>query len=193
MDPLTKPEWRAGVNQVLSPMWRVGEGDPSGLVAPIGAVYRQTDANATYGNLSGLLWNKVGTGTTLDTDWLVDFEGRWVSYTPTITSGSGSYTTVSADAAYTMCGKTAHLRLLITITAVGTGTGATVFTFPASANAASAAGVGFVGYGRADAISGKMLQAKRLSGSQAAIFNYDNSGPASSGEALQVQVTYEVA
>lgn len=51
-------------------------GDPSGVTAPVGSTWRQTDANSTYGNLSGLLWNKVDTGTTLGTDWLVDFEGR---------------------------------------------------------------------------------------------------------------------
>lgn len=105
MDPLTKPEWRAGVNQVLSPMWRVGEGTPSGLTAPIGATWRQTDANATYGNLTGLLWTKVGTGTTEGTDWLVDFEGRWIDWTPTLTNitrGTG-YTQRNR---YTITGKT---------------------------------------------------------------------------------------
>lgn len=58
------------------PRMMMGTGTPSGVSAPIGSTWRQTDANSTYGNLTGLLWNKVGSGTTLGTDWLVDFEGR---------------------------------------------------------------------------------------------------------------------
>lgn len=61
-------------------------GTPSGVSAPVGSTWRQTDANSTYGNLTGLLWNKVNTGTTLGTDWLVDFEGRWIDWTPTLTN-----------------------------------------------------------------------------------------------------------
>lgn len=114
MDPLTKPEWRAGVNQVLSPMWRVGEGTPSGLTAPIGATWRQTDANATYGNLTGLLWTKVGTGTTEGTDWLVDFEGRWIDYTPTLTASTTNPTNWTQTGYYTLSGKTAHAKFALT-------------------------------------------------------------------------------
>ena len=106
MDPLTKPEWRAGVRRVLADDIgiMVGTGGPSGISAPVGSTWRQTDANASHGNLAGLLWNKVGSGTTEGTDWLVDYEGRWVSYTPTIggfSLGTGS-TTV---AKYTRSGK----------------------------------------------------------------------------------------
>ncbi len=70
------------------PRMMMGTGTPSGVSAPVGSTWRQTDANSTYGNLTGLLWNKVGTGTTLGTDWLVDFEGRWITYTPTWYSAS---------------------------------------------------------------------------------------------------------
>jgi hypothetical protein len=78
VDPLTKPEWRAGVRRVLADDIgiMVGTGGPSGISAPVGSTWRQTDANASHGSLTGLLWNKVGTGTTEGTDWLVDYEGR---------------------------------------------------------------------------------------------------------------------
>jgi len=68
------------------PRLMVGTGGPSGISAPVGSTWRQTDANTSHGSLTGLLWNKVGTGTTEGTDWLVDFEGRWVDWTPTLTN-----------------------------------------------------------------------------------------------------------
>lgn len=87
-----------------------GTGGPSGISAPVGSTWRQTDANATYGSLAGLLWNKVGTGTAEGTDWLVDYEGRWVTYTATWTNVSMSSTT----ARYTRRGK------FVTFSCVGT-------------------------------------------------------------------------
>ncbi len=68
------------------PRMMMGTGGPSGISAPVGSTWRQTDANSTHGSLSGLLWNKVGTGTTEGTDWLVDYEGRWIDWTPTLTN-----------------------------------------------------------------------------------------------------------
>lgn len=88
MDPLTKPEWRAGVRRVLADDigMMMGTGGPSGITAPVGSTWRQTDANTSHGSLTGLLWNKVGTGTTEGTDWLVDYEGRWIDWSPTLTN-----------------------------------------------------------------------------------------------------------
>jgi len=187
VDPLTKPEWRAGVNQVLSPMWRVGEGDPSGLAAPIGATYRQTDANSTYGNLTGLLWNKVGTGTTLGTDWLVDFEGRWISYTPTLTASAGTFTSTTTTGAYTMYGKTVHARIKIVVTTVGTATGGMIVTLPVNTSTQQ-----MMGYGREDVSTGMMLQARWNSSSQCQIWRYDNASVIAANT-FYVSLTYEVA
>jgi len=138
VDPLTKPEWRAGVNQVLSPMWRVGEGDPSGLAAPIGATYRQTDANSTYGNLTGLLWNKVGTGTTLGTDWLVDFEGRWIDYTPSNSNVTIGTTGNANTGTYTLSGKTCQGRAYLKLGTGGSFTGTANVGLPHAAATYSA-------------------------------------------------------
>ena len=68
------------------PRQMVGTGGPSGISAPVGSTWRQTNANTSHGSLTGLLWNKVGTGTTEGTDWLVDYEGRWIDWTPTLTN-----------------------------------------------------------------------------------------------------------
>lgn len=93
-----------------------GTGGPSGIAAPVGSTWRQTDANSGHGNLAGLLWNKVGTGTTEGTDWLPDFEGRWVAWSPTVTGfalGTGGTTT----ARYTRRGKTVTVSV---VSVVGT-------------------------------------------------------------------------
>ena len=87
-----------------------GTGGPSGISAPVGSTWRQTDANSSHGSLTGLLWNKVGTGTAEGTDWLVDYEGRWAAWTPTWTNVSMSSTT----ARYTRRGK------FVTFNCVGT-------------------------------------------------------------------------
>lgn len=63
-----------------------GAQGPSGVQAPVGSTYRQTAANPSHGNLAGLLWNKVASGTTEGTDWLVDYEGRWIDWSPTLTN-----------------------------------------------------------------------------------------------------------
>lgn len=98
------------------PRIMVGTGGPSGISAPVGSTWRQTDANATYGNLTGLLWTKVGTGTAEGTDWLVDFEGRWVSYTPTQTNLTGG----TATGSYTRTGKVVHFKVNYVAGTVGT-------------------------------------------------------------------------
>ncbi len=102
---------------VSGPRYMAGTGGPSGISAPVGSTWRQTDANASHGSLTGLLWNKVGTGTTEGTDWLVDFEGRWVDYTPTWTNVSMS----STAARYTRSGKQATFRCLGVLSAAPTG------------------------------------------------------------------------
>ena len=108
-----------------------GTGGPSGIAAPVGSTWRQTDANTSHGSLTGLLWNKVGTGTTEGTDWLVDFEGRWATYTPTWSGVSMSAT----DARYTIQGKTCNLMLRGTLSAAPSGT--VTVTLPSVAPIAS--------------------------------------------------------
>ena len=84
----------------------VGTGGPSGISAPVGSTWRQTDANASHGSLTGLLWTRVtGPGTDAEgTDWLVDYEGRWVDYTPNVYTWTKGSSTVTGR--YTRRGKT---------------------------------------------------------------------------------------
>ena len=109
-----------------------GAQGPSGVQAPVGSTYRQTAANPSHGNLAGLLWNKVASGTTEGTDWLVDYEGRWVSYTPTIggfSLGTGSTT----DGKYTRRGKTATFKVLTKMGTSPTAAGSWTTTLPVTA------------------------------------------------------------
>lgn len=189
MDPLTKPEWRAGVRRVLADDIgiMVGTGGPSGISAPVGSTWRQTDANATHGSLSGLLWNKVGTGTTEGTDWLVDFEGRWVSYTPTVTpTYSGSFTSKSASGTYTRVGKQVIVHAVITITTNGTASGVN-FSLPVSGAVADR-----MGWGREDAVNGKALTLRRNSSTDAEVHYYDNANPNADGLKLVCGYIYEI-
>lgn len=109
-------------------------GTPSGVSAPVGSTWRQTDANSTYGNLTGLLWNKVGTGTTLGTDWLPDFEGRWIDYTVTWTNVSMS----STAARYTLTGKTCTFRCNGTLSSAPTGSVSATLPFNMNTTAPAA-------------------------------------------------------
>ena len=162
---------------------------PSGVQAPVGSTYRQTAANSSHGNLAGLLWNKVGTGTAEGTDWLVDYEGRWVSYTPTITASGGTFTTVSGSgSSYTRQGKTAMLRVKIVVTTVGTATGAIIFTLPSGVNA----NADWMGWGRQETGTGYMLQVRRASSTTGEVYKYDNT-TAIAAQTNVVHFNYEIA
>lgn len=58
----------------------------------------------------------------------------WTSYTPTVTSSSGTATTVSATGRYKQIGKTVFLTISVTITAVGTAAGQIFATLPTNAS-----------------------------------------------------------
>jgi hypothetical protein len=119
------------------PRIMVGTGGPSGISAPVGSTWRQTDANASHGSLKGLLWRRVtDPGTNAEgTDWLVDYEGRWIaSPAPTWTNVSMSSTT----ARHTRTGK--HCDFTISGTLSAAPTGAVTVTLPLSISYAGAMG-----------------------------------------------------
>src|SRR6187551_965140 len=79
-------------------------------------------------------------GVTLDT-------GAWSTYTPTITAGTGTFTTVSGAGRYKKIGRVVHLFILVTITTNGTAASWVQATLPVNANNA-----GYMGCGRANSI-----------------------------------------
>ena len=59
-----------------------------------------------------------------------DTGAAWTAYTPTVTPGGGSFTTVSATGRYKVLGKTVWMEAAITITTVGTATGTLALSLP---------------------------------------------------------------
>lgn len=112
----------------------------------------------------------------------------WTATTPTITSGTGTFTTVSAAGRYQQSGKKVFFTVKVTITTNGTAASYVVIPLPVAPNTST----GFAVSGRADGVSGKALQAKMV-GSNLNVFNYDGTYPGANGEILIVSGSYEAA
>lgn len=139
----------------------------------VGANYGFLQADSTQS--TGLLWNNAA----------------WTSYTPTVTSGSGSITSYTSSAAYTRIGKLCVVRGLATITNAGTAGTFIGVSLPFTGASGIAAGHGS---GREQALTGKMLEVYvQASLSSAYIWFYDGTFPGATGNALAFIVTYEVA
>lgn len=113
----------------------------------------------------------------------------WAAHTPTVTSVSGTITTVSATGKYTQIGKNVVVDMAITITTNGTGAGAVLATLPV----VGASATRILGFGRANVVSGKQLHARGNSTSQVGIYNYDGTYPGANTEVLLVTMVYEAA
>lgn len=114
----------------------------------------------------------------------------WTVYTPTITAGSGTFTTVSATGRYKVLGKTCFISMSITITTNGTAgayINATVpFATPAAANYCLA--------GRDIALNSMSVCGNIGAASSAAIITrYDGAYPGVNGVVLVLSGTYETA
>jgi hypothetical protein len=114
----------------------------------------------------------------------------WTPYTPTITPGSGTFTTASASGRYLQIGKIFFLQVQIAITTNGSAGANISFTLPATVGAAAYATLS----GRGVGVSGKQLQAVFLGpgATSGFIWNYDNSYPGSTGELLVVSGVIEI-
>lgn len=114
--------------------------------------------------------------------------GAWTPYSPTITSGSGTLTSVSASGAYNQIGKTVTMRVSVTIT--NNGTGATTINIPLPVAALHA--TDNVGYGRERVNTGKSLIGNTTGGTLLQMQFYDNTYPGANGNVLVVNSIYEV-
>lgn len=112
----------------------------------------------------------------------------WTAFTPTITASSGTFTSVSATGRYLKIERTVFIELAITITTNGTAAGGIIASpLPFTAGVGSA-----IIYGRANQISGKMLQGIIQGGTASTtIFNYDNTYAGATGEILILTGFYE--
>jgi hypothetical protein len=111
----------------------------------------------------------------------------WTAYTPTITAGSGTFTTLGAvSGKYMTIGKVSFVLVSIAITTNGTAATYVRATLPNTA-----VGTAVIA-GREMSVTGKMLFALP-SGASMTIAYYDNTYPGVSGGLLIVSGCYENA
>lgn len=123
-----------------------------------------------------------------DPNTLDDYEEA--AYTPTITSGTGTITTLGAvTGSYTKIGRKVTVTVGIIITTNGTAATRIDATLPFTSKATDV----FIGAGRENAVTGHMLSGLILpSTATMQIFKYDGTYPGGSGTRLDVTATYFV-
>lgn len=67
-----------------------------------------------------------------------DTGAAWTGYTPTVTAGAGTPTTVTATGKYKKIGRVVHFQHKVTVTDKGTASGAMIVTLPFTSDAANA-------------------------------------------------------
>lgn len=98
-----------------------------------------TPSAATLTNATGLPLTTGVTGTLpVANGGTGDTGTAWTSYTPTLTAGSGSFTTTTITGFYKKIGKTVFLRVVLIITTNGTAASYIKITAPANFKASSA-------------------------------------------------------
>lgn len=111
----------------------------------------------------------------------------WTAYTPTITSGSGSFTTVSATGKYKVFGKTCWFTVDITITTAGTAGGFIAVSLPFTQVATSLSS-----YGMEVNATGYMVKGLNPASGAMQITRYDNASIIGSGYVIRTTGTYEI-
>jgi hypothetical protein len=142
----------------------------------------------TYG--SDITANRTLTITTGDADRALNMaaiDGAWTSYTPTITAGSGSFTSVSATGKYRTVGKTTNLQIKVTITTNGSAATTVNATLP-NTNANDC-----VLFGRESAVLGSQVMGAISAGATATGIVIASSGayPGGDGHVINICGTYE--
>jgi cytoskeletal protein RodZ len=110
----------------------------------------------------------------------------WTAYTPTITSGSGSFTTVSATGTYKTFGKICWFTVAITITTVGTAGGYIGVSLPVTQ-----AGETLAAYGMEMNSTGFMVKGYIPTSGVMQVTKYDNATIIGAGYLVRLTGTYE--
>lgn len=162
-----------------------------------------TDASGNYTlSTAGTMTFNPGASSTLGSNWTwhgapvpvlyggtADTGTAWTTYTPTVTSTTGTITTLgTVTGRYKQIGKTVFVQMSIDVTTNGSGASSVKATLAVTASANA-----YVLSGRENITGGKTLSAVILAsdGTSLRIFNYDNTYPASDGCRLLVTGVYE--
>lgn len=115
----------------------------------------------------------------------------WISYTPTLSAGTGTLTSASAIGSYAQRGKLITVRVQIAITTNGTAASTLRFTLPV----ATAGTLGATFHGKERASTGKSVEGFVDGGGQTivALQFYDGTYPGANGYVINAIGTYEVA
>lgn len=114
-----------------------------------------------------------------------------VTYTPTITAGSGVFTTVSAVGRYRQIGKLIFIQITVTITTNGTAATSVIASLPFTS--INVAGVRHILSGCEDGLSGVMLDGRiRENSAVVNIVDRDNVYPGANGALLVLSGFYEI-
>jgi hypothetical protein len=117
----------------------------------------------------------------------------WASYSPTITSSSGTITTVGAvSARYVEVNKTVYVYFSIVITTAGTASGQLRMTLPVTASGNMLTDT-VVGSAREQANSGNLVQVFLSSSTQVGMLNYANGSQFANGNTFRGSIVYEAA
>jgi hypothetical protein len=115
--------------------------------------------------------------------------GAWTTYTPTVTSGTGSYTTMSITGAYQRIGKTCLVRMYLQVDNKGTAAGVMNATLPFTSKNSRQSGTGADVNFTGRALSVFLDNSTTFAG----IRLYDASDAWVNAGGYGIQITYEVA
>jgi len=113
-----------------------------------------------------------------------------IAYTPTVTAGSGSFTTVSATGSYLRVNKLVLVKFVVTITNNGTAGSSVGVSLPFSC---VGNGGGGVGSGRETNVLGNMFNVVFTSATQVSLLTPLNAYPGGTGYALSGYAVLEAA
>lgn len=112
--------------------------------------------------------------------------GAWTAYTPSVSAGTGAFGSASATGRYLQVGKTVFFNLTVTIVSNGTAATYVTTTLPVACKSV------FVFFGREDAATGAVFQAKSVAASTSVnMFTFSNTYPGGNGYQLVISGSYE--
>jgi hypothetical protein len=176
----------------------VGTGLPTGGTA--GQVLRKnssTDYDASFAAPAvASVFGRTGAVVAAPNDYAVSDlnDVAWTPYVPTVTAGSGAFTSVASAGRWKRIGKTVFVVASIAIAPVGNGTAAGNINVSLPVTVNSVGSFNYYGSGREITTTGVEVQAWAPPGASWMTWaKYDNTYPGGDGRTIQASITYEAA